>query len=230
MNQRAMADKATKEKLVLLLQLCGTLGIIFFFQNTILATLFLLFWWGSTFYPLSKRDLLIFVVTSIFFTMVDVMVLRQGIFQFTDQDVWGMPYYEIFLWGFYFLHTTRMLGGSVPKRVLPGFVFALLSMSALSFIPVVSYALIATGGLLIGTLALFRTKQDIIYTAYLLTIGVLIELLGTESGKWSYTIDGYVFWWMVTWAVSGLVLYRAILPLCTIISRSLERRGIEDTV
>ncbi|MDP2838115.1 MAG: hypothetical protein Q8O53_02460, partial [Candidatus Moranbacteria bacterium] len=214
----------TREKLVLWLQLGGTLAIVFFVDQTLLATPLLLFWWGVTFYPFSKRDILLFVVTSFFFTVVDIMVLQQGIFRFTDQDIWGMPYYEIFLWGFYFLHAHRLLGGSVPQRFVPGLVFSLLSMGALSLIPVVSFALVVTGGILIGALAYFRTKDDLRYTAYLLIIGVFIEFLGTKTGTWAYNIDGYVFWWVVTWAVSGLVLYRTILPLCAMLAGRFEKK------
>ncbi len=212
-----MLKETYKKWCIAFLQLAGTLVIIFVFHNTVLITLSLLLWWGITFYPFSKQDLVLFFLTSLFFTLVDISVLHQGIFAFTDKDFFGMPYFEVFMWGFYFLHASRLLQGAIPTSVWQGIIFSGVIFLALSAIPNISIALIVGAGILIGALFYFGTKKDVLYSGYLMLIGVLIEYLGTATDTWKYSIDNYFYWWVITWAVSGLVLYRTMLPLVRLI-------------
>jgi hypothetical protein len=201
-----------------LFQLVGTLGIMFLVQNTLLATALLFVLWFITFYPFSKFDVVLFLSTSVIFTLVDISVLYQGVFAFADKDIAGMPYFELFLWGFYFLNAHRLLRGDAPPRLVPGLIFSVLIMAVLSLMPSVSLSLLAAAMLLIFVIIFyFKTRKDVQYTFYLLSMGLVIEYLGTTTGKWSYAIDNYLYWWMVTWAVSGLILYRTMLPLTQII-------------
>ncbi len=219
-----MKEEEKRKYIVALIQFIGTLVIIFMVQNTVAATLLLLIWWGITFYPFSKQDVVLFLTTSVFFTLVDISVLRQGIFAFSDKDIWEMPYFELFLWGFYFLHASRVLKGEISNRVIPGAVFSALAMLALSLSPSVPVALFIASGILVASLIYFGTKKDIQYTLYLMLMGIIIEVLGTSIGKWSYGIDNYFFWWIITWGISGLVLYRASLPLAQLLVKKFNNK------
>ena len=75
----------------------------------------LLAWWLLTFWPLQLRELVFYALTCAFFTVMDVLTVGGGAFQFTHPDLLGLPWYEPFLWGFYLLHTMRMVGGAPPE-------------------------------------------------------------------------------------------------------------------
>ncbi|MDO8408382.1 MAG: hypothetical protein Q7S95_04125 [bacterium] len=200
-------------RVLLLVQLVGTLAILFAVPNTILQTFLLLLLWAITFWPLTRSELVIFVLTCVLFTGADIAVVSRGIFHFAHPDMWGLPYYEPFVWGFYFLHSMRVIGGRPQTQVLPGLVFALLFVGTVSLIPDVTILLIVAGVLLISALVYFRTAKDFQYTGYLLLLGFVIETLGVSTRVWSYSIDNYVVWWAITWAASGLILYRAVMPV-----------------
>lgn len=208
-----------------LFQFIGTLGIIFFVSNTIIATVLLFIFWLLTFYPLTKFDIVLFVATSLIFTSVDISVLHQGVFEFTNKDIFGMPYFELFLWGFYFLNAHRLLKGAPLPRVVPGLIFSVLIMASLSLMPSIGFSLLAAAILFAFTLIFyFSTKKDVQYALYLLVIGLVVEYFGTHTGKWSYATDHYLYWWIVTWSISGIILYRAMLPLTHILSNRFFRK------
>lgn len=120
---------------MLVLQLLGTLAIIVYVPNSIVQLVLLLLLWLVTFYPLTRVEIVIFIITCIFFTIADVLVLQYGVFQFSQNDIWGMPFYEPFVWGFYFLHSMRMLGNTkkdlyyIGYFILIGFLVEFLGTS-----------------------------------------------------------------------------------------------------
>ena len=204
---------STAKTVILVVQLVGTFGIMFFIENTLIALCMMLILWFVTFFPFTKQELVVFILACFFYTLGDVLVLNQGIFYFSDTDILGMPYYEPFMWGFYFLHTMRMLGGSSPKQALPGLIFSFIVVATLAYFSntqLVSWLLIA---IVLGGLLVFRTQKDFEYVIYLLGFGLVLEYAGTYFGEWTYSIDNYVLWWVATWALSGLILYRTILPV-----------------
>ena len=97
-------------RLILVLQLLGTLAIIVYVPNSTAQVVLLLLLWLITFYPLTRLEIVIFIITCIFFTIADILVIYRNVFEFSHVDIWGMPLYEPFVWGFYFLHSMRMIG------------------------------------------------------------------------------------------------------------------------
>lgn len=97
---------------VLALQLIGTFTILFLVQDTALQTVLFLTLWAVTFYPLTKAELILFTLACVVYTIADLVVIQYGVFHFTHSDIGLLPYYEPFMWGFYFLHAKRLLGNA----------------------------------------------------------------------------------------------------------------------
>lgn len=209
-------------KSILIFQLIATVLIIAYVPNSLMQVVLLFVLWAITFRTFSAREVILFVLTCVFFTIADIMVISKGVFQFTHTDIWGMPYYEPFVWGFYFLHGTRMLRGRTSEKLTPGLLFALVFVLALSSIPDETVLLTVAGLIVCIALLIFRTKEDFLYTLYFIGIGCAIEFVGTKTGVWYYGIEHYYAWWIVTWGGSGLILYRTIIPVCTYLERQFK--------
>lgn len=148
---------------------------------------------------------------------MNVMSLRQGIFSFTQPDLLGMPWYEFFMWGFYLLHTLRILKGPavVDKR---GISWGLAICFAIAFGSISDQNILlgVTAMLLVTGLIFFHTTYDLAYTGYMVALGAAIEFTGVYSGQWSYPgtpITGVPFWFITLWGGVGLLLYRLVLPI-----------------
>lgn len=157
------------------------------------------------------------LATCLFFTCMNAASLRLGIFAFTDPDVLGMPVYELFMWGFYLLHTKRLLDGPVPEgRRAVVWILALLYSAAFAAIPNATTLLAVTGALLVIGLVLFHEPLDLAYTGYMVLLGAAIEYTGVHSGQWHYPGDppgGVPFWFVTLWGGVGLFLRRLVLPI-----------------
>jgi len=199
-------------KIVLVAQMIATIAIIVYVPNSLVQVFALFALWAVTFRTLNVREVILFVLTCVFFTVADSMVISQGVFQFTQNDIWGMPYYEPFMWGFYFLHAKRMLEGKEHQKLFPGLLLAFTFVLSLSSIPDETSLLVVAGLVVCIALLFFRTREDFFYTLYFIGIGCVIELIGTKTGVWYYGIEHYYAWWIVTWGGSGLILYRTIIP------------------
>ncbi|HUY62389.1 MAG TPA: hypothetical protein VMV50_01180 [Candidatus Paceibacterota bacterium] len=209
---------ARNSRLTLLLQLAGTLVILLCVPGTLLQTLLLFILWAGTFYPLSRADAVLFLTACLFYTVADIAVVQRGVFRFSHADFFGLPYYEPFMWGFYFLHAKRMLGGALPRRLLPGIVLTVTVAATATLVSDTFVSAVLIGIELGVALFLFHTKTDFRYILYLAALGVIVEALGTATGQWSYGVPYYVLWWVVTWSASGLILYRTGLPLAAAIA------------
>lgn len=202
---------------LLLLQIPGALAILAWLPGNPGKLAALLALWCFTFKPLQLRERVFFIGVCIFFTAMNALSLRQGIFAFNSPDVLGMPVYELFMWGFYLLHTTRMLGGPVPHaRRLHAWVLALLFAAAFAGIADAQTLLAVTGALLVVGLVLFHSPFDLAYVAYLVALGAAFEYTGVHSGQWHYPGDpagGVPLWFVTLWGGVGLFLRRLIVPL-----------------
>ena len=202
----------------LAIQLFGTLAIVALVPGNVLKMGCLLGVWAATFWPLRKREILFFLCISLFFTAMNAMSLKQGIFQFTSPDILRMPWYELPMWGFYTLHTSRMLGGTPPTVTPTAWILALAYAVAFSAIKNSDLLLLTTAVLLVTALVLFHTRQDLLYTGYMIMLGALIEYTGVWSGEWFYPGDprgGVPLWFITLWGGVGLFLWRLALPVLT---------------
>lgn len=202
---------------LLLLQIPATLGILAWIPGNPGKLLALVLVWVVTFRRWSLQEAIFFLAVCLFFTGMNAASLSQGIFSFSDPDVLGMPIYELFMWGFYLLHTRRLLGGPAPEgRRLTVWVLALLYSAAFAAIPDTSLLLAVTATLLAIGLILFHEPLDLAYTGYLILLGAAIEYTGVHSGQWHYPGDppgGVPFWFITLWGGVGLFLRRLVLPI-----------------
>ena len=201
----------------LLLQIPACLAILAWVPGNLakLATLLLL--WTFTFRRLSRTDSLFVMGACLFFTCMNAASLGQGIFAFNNPDLLGMPAYELFMWGFYLLHTLRLLDGPAPKgRPAIVWALALLYSAAFAAIPNATALLAATAALLAFGLILFHEPFDLAYTGYMVLLGAAIEYTGVHSSQWHYPGDppgGVPIWFITLWGGVGLFLRRLVLPI-----------------
>ena len=201
----------------LLVQIPAAMAILAFVPGNLAKLGALLLMWALTFRRLSKVEAWFYAIVCVFFTGMNAASLKQGIFSFTSPDVLGMPVYELFMWGFYLLHTRRVLGGAAPQgRRVAVWVLALLYAVAFSAIHDGTVLLMVTGALLTVGLVLFHERNDLAYTAYLIAFGAAIEYTGVWSGQWQYPgapVGGVPLWFITLWGGVGLFLHRLVLPL-----------------
>lgn len=201
----------------ILLQVPLTLAILALVPTNLGKLAAFLLVWALSFGRLTKVEAIFVVVACVFFTGMNAASLEQGIFRFTDPDILRMPVYELVMWGFYLLHTRRLLGGAAPHdRRAAVWVLALLYSAAFASIQDGDTLLLVTGGLLAIGLLLFHETADLAYAGYMVVLGALVEYTGVWSGQWGYPGDpagGVPLWFITLWGGVGLFLRRLVLPI-----------------
>lgn len=202
---------------LLMVQLAGTLAILAVMPTNMGKLLVMLALWALTFSRFSRVEMVFFATACLFFTGMNAASLNQGIFAFRHPDLLGMPVYELFMWGFYLMHTKRFLGGPAPQgRRPPVWLLALLYSAAFAAIPNQQLLLAVTAALLAIGLILFHEPPDLAYTGYMLLLGAAVEYTGVWSGQWHYPGNppgGVPFWFITLWGGVGLFLRRLVLPI-----------------
>ncbi|MDY7034593.1 MAG: hypothetical protein SV375_00305, partial [Thermodesulfobacteriota bacterium] len=74
-----------------------------------------------------------FVIASISIIGQNYSVLKAGGFSFREKDFLLMPYYEPFLWGFYYLSMKRYIGEKAKAVPLSCKAFLGLALTSLTF-------------------------------------------------------------------------------------------------
>ena len=216
-----------RTRIAILLQLPATLAILIWIPGNFVKLLAFLLLWSITFRKLSRPEALFALIVCVFFTGMNAASLKQGIFTFSHPDILGMPVYELVMWGFYLLHTRRLLGGPSPQgRLTTATVLALLYSVAFATIPDADVLLIATTILLVAGLAKFHDVHDFAYVGYMILLGAAVEYTGVNSGQWHYPGNppgGVPIWFVTLWGGVGLFLRRIAVP---ILARAEMRRGI----
>lgn len=204
-------------RILLSLQLAGTLVILAFVPGNVGKLLAFLVLWSLTFKSVSKREMVFYLIICSIFTFMNALSLKQGIFVFKNPDILGMPFYELFMWGFYLLHTARLINGSIPKSQNKQIgILALLFSAAFGIISDQSMLLYATAGLVGTCLLLHHEKLDLLYVFYMIALGALIEYTGVWTDQWAYPgkpIGGVPLWFITLWGGVGFFLRRLALPM-----------------
>lgn len=206
-----------KHRVLLMVQLIATIGILAWVPTNIGKTLALLTLWLLTFPSLTTREIVFFGCACALFSAMDAASLRQGVFEFNHPDLLGMPIYEFFMWGFYLLHTLRMLDGPAPRgNAKWSWMLAALFAVCFSVISNQGILLVATGMLLTTALLIYHERLDIAYCVYMVFLGMVIEFTGVWADQWHYPghpPGGVPLWFVTLWGGVGLFLRRIILPL-----------------
>lgn len=205
---------------IVLLQVPVSLAIIAGLPGNSAKLGALLVLWLLTFQTLTKAEWVLYAGACGFFSIMNTLSLRQGIFRFTAPDFLGMPVYEFFMWGFYLLHVKRVLEEPVPRgpslQVWLVWILALLYASAFASIADSDTLLTVTGILLLVGMTLFHERLDMAYVGYMVLLGAAFEYTGVLSGQWAYPGNppgGVPLWFVTLWGGVGLFLRRLVLPL-----------------
>jgi hypothetical protein len=206
------------EKARVLLVLASTLLIVLFAPSSLAVLLILLPFWWIVFRPWQLGELYSFVIATIFFLIQNYVCLKAGIFEFRHKDILLMPYYEPFMWGFYFTALKRFIAGSrkSPAFEMKSLIGLLATSIAFSLFSKTSLFFAAT---IVSTLllfVLFHRKLDIAYAVSALLLGFVVELFGVFSGLWSYPAPDFLrmpYWFSTMWISVGLLGGRFLMPL-----------------
>ena len=207
------------QKLRVLFALACTLGILYTVVHSLAVVMLLTALWSILFYPWRLAEAFSFAIAAIFFLFQNYVCLKAGIFEFKVKDVLLMPYYEPFLWGFYFTALKRFVSG---ERKTPSFqtqslvgllvtaaVFSLFSRTPSLFFPATVFSTLVLVGL-------FHTRLDLYYAGCSLMLGFIVELFGVSAGLWSYPAPDFLgipYWFATMWINVGLLGYRFLIPL-----------------
>lgn len=198
-------------------QLIGTLAILALVPGNYAKAGLLLILWLATFGRSSRAELVLFLIACCFFTVMNALSLSQGIFAFARPDILGMPFYELFMWGFYLLHTRRVVDGPAPPGPeKPAWVLAILFAAAFGLIGDQVVLLWVTAVLLAIGLGFFHERRDLGCVGYMVLLGAAVEYTGVHSGEWFYPNDpmgGVPPWFVTLWGGVGLFLRRLVLPI-----------------
>jgi hypothetical protein len=208
---------ASGRRVALIVQAFVTLAILISVPSNAGKLTALLALWAVTFGKLTRTEWVFFAAISVFFTAMNAAALAQGIFTFSDPDFLRMPVWEVLMWGFYTLHTIRLLGGPIPnsnRKVVWG--LAILFAAAFATIPDSTVLLAVTSVVLLMALGFFHDVHDLAYAGYMILLGAAVEYAGVYAGLWSYPGDpsgGVPLWFITMWGGVGLFLRRLALPI-----------------
>lgn len=209
------------------LALVCTLGMMLVFRQSLALCALLPGLWFFLFRPLSRREILLFIVAGFFITFQNYSVLRTGAFSFAIQDFLLMPYYEPLLWGFYFLNIKRFFGHDEGVGLEWRAVFGLACVSlAFGVFSGTAWHSAAVFTALAVLLSVFHSPQDLAYGAYALGLGFVVELFGVSTGAWSYPDPDFLgipFWFAPMWISVGLLGRRLLFPLVAVLDRTIAR-------
>lgn len=200
-----------------ILQVTVTLVVLAWVPGTACKALLLLGMWGLLFFPLRRSEMAMVVGVCIFFTGMNASALKQGIFQFREPDVLGMPLYELLMWGFYLLNACRLWLGGVPDRPRPALAWGLALVFAVAFGTITDQAVLflVTAAVLALALVFFHERLDLVYVGHMVVLGALVEYVGVHAGQWFYPIEvpgGVPPWFITMWGGIGLFFRRLVLP------------------
>jgi hypothetical protein len=207
----------SRRRVLIIAQFGASLAILAWVPGNWLKLGAFLVCWAITFRTLGRREILFWLAAMALFSSMDAAALSRGIFAFSRPDFLGMPAWEPFCWGFFMLHTMRLIGGPPPASTLRTGI-ALAVVLALPFMVITEprTLLIAGGLLLAAALLRFQDRLDLAYTGYMIAIGCAWEYVGVAAGQWSYPNDpmsGVPLWFIPMWGSVGLATRRLILPL-----------------
>jgi hypothetical protein len=206
-----------RPQLVLLGQLLGTASALGWVPGNPAKLLTMTVIWGVGFGRLTPRELLVMAGVNALFTLMNLAALDRGIFRFDHPDCFGMPVYEYLMWGTYTLHTIRLLGGKPRSdRLILRYAAAVAFVLPFAMIADPTLLVITSTTLLVGGLALFHDRTDLLYAGCMAVLGAVIELVGVGTGQWHYPDHphaGVPLWSLTMWAGVGLFTRRLVLPL-----------------
>lgn len=193
------------------LQFIITLLLSTFIPNNYLKTIALLIFWGISFYPIAKLEIIFFITSSFLFVVANFGALKNLTFDFAVKDIFLMPYNELFMWGFYCLNAHRFINVEAKARVNIKKLLLYIVGFATTFSVVHNENVLCGILLLIFIIALlnFKSQRGIKYIGYFLFMGIVVETLGLSFNLWNYPHAIYFpipIWAPLMWSNIGLIM------------------------
>jgi hypothetical protein len=204
------------ERVLLLVQLLGTVAALGWVPGDWAKLAAMLPLWAIGFRRVSRAELALMVVVDMVFVLADGGALRKHVFRFTHPDLLGLPIYEFLMWGFYTLHAIRFIGGRCPRLTIPTVILAAIFAAAFSTIGDANRLLLVSAAVLALALLCHHERDDLRYAGYMIVVGALVEYVGTGTGQWAYPAaphGGVPAWFVTMWGGVGLFTRRLFLPL-----------------
>jgi hypothetical protein len=226
------AKRTLDQRIRVLLGLPCTLALIYVLPSSLLVLAVLLVFWCLLFRPWQLEELISFAIAAVFFLLQNYACLKTGLFEFRTKDVLLMPYYEPFLWGFYFLSLKRFISGTksvrfaITKNAVIGVLATSIVFSVFSLFPSLFFP--ATVFSTLFLFALFHTRLDLYYAVCSLVLGFIMELFGVSTGLWSYPVPDFLgmpYWFVTMWISVGLLGCRFLIPLAEWLARRVAPQG-----
>ncbi len=202
----------------------GTLAAIHLIDHSLTILIFLLLFWYFLFRPLRGSEIIACIIAGTFFLFQNYIVLKEGGFAFKHRDILLMPYFEPFLWGFYYLNIKRFFNEnckqapfewkSVFGLIITGICFSIFATdsSLLLFSTLFSTAVLVW---------LFHDRLDLYHGLYALILGFVVELFGVSTGQWAYPEPDFLgipYWFATMWISVGILGRRFLFPLARLSS------------
>ena len=226
------SDIFHNQKIKSLFSLIITIIVIYFIDQTLITLTILLPFWFFIFRLWSKAEIIIFIIASVFFLAQNYAVLKTGGFSFKHKDILLMPFYEPFLWGFYYINIKRFISEGAEavafdKKSIFGLLLTALAFSIFSKDSNTLFmaTLLSTGVLFI----MFHERFDFYYAAYALGLGFVIELFGVSSKFWAYPEPDFLgipYWFATMWISVGVLGRRFLIPLAEWIAIKFPARTV----
>ena len=235
----SVKDSREKKLRVLLAVLC-TLGIIYFVPQSIAVWIILSVFWWIVFRPWQVYEVILFAIAAVFFLIQNYICLKAGIFEFRVKDVLLMPFYEPFLWGFYFMTLTRLISEEGHRQLdleyrkfcevpqMNSVIGLLVTSVAFSVFSRTPWFFPATLASTLVLFMMFHTRRDFYYAGCSLLLGFIVEIFGVSAGFWSYPesdFAGIPYWFAPMWISVGLLGYRFLVPLSRWVAARFEFQG-----
>ena len=206
-----------RETAILLSQLLATAAVLGWVPDNPVKLAMMLAIWAFGFRSVTPAEILMMAGVNLFFAFMNIAALNNEVFRFNHPDFLEMPVYEYLMWGFYTLHTIRILDGNPARRKR----IAAATMAVIFALPFATIAdpiilLVAASAALAACFALFHDRMDWAYAVYMAALGALIEYVGVGTAQWHYPVHPYggvPLWSLTMWAGIGLFTRRLLLPL-----------------
>lgn len=204
----------SNKKYLLILQLAATMAIIALTPSNVGKIGLLILVWVVTFRQISKREIWLYVISCLIFTVVDMLAVKRGLFYFINPDIWGLPLYQPLMWGYFVLHFRKFLEGGIPNmRPIITLPLLLAFVASFFFFDSEMGILASTSLILVAFFLILRDKTDLLYFTYAIFIGFVFEFIGIKFGQWGYISGALPLWFLTLWGGSLVFSRRIIFPL-----------------
>lgn len=156
------------------------------------------------------------VISNLIFIGSDIAAVQSGFFKFTNPDLFGLPYWEFFAWGFWILYMYRLLPKHFPTNLHLATVIGTICFSqSFGLIENREILLIVSVMIILISMKFLNTINDFLYLGYLAAVGMVVETTGLYFNLWSYPHSNLIVaatQFVVMWAGVGLFFRNLIGP------------------